>query len=79
ESAERLLAELQLVEAERVRLSLVEETLVDVVTLLRQLRSRNISNRVLGRTLLDCLDSCKDSQQGPNQALEILNRFGLEL
>ncbi|XP_020925070.1 EF-hand and coiled-coil domain-containing protein 1 isoform X6 [Sus scrofa] len=57
---EHLRLELQMVEAERVRLSLLEEKLVDVLQLLQRLRDLNISKRALGKILLSTLDACRD-------------------
>ncbi|XP_058534881.1 EF-hand and coiled-coil domain-containing protein 1 [Ochotona princeps] len=60
---ELLRLELQMVETERVRLSLLEEKLVDVLQLLQRLRDLNISKKALGRTLLSALDARRDPTQ----------------
>ncbi|XP_073889267.1 EF-hand and coiled-coil domain-containing protein 1 isoform X4 [Macaca fascicularis] len=60
EENEHLRLELQMVETERVRLSLLEEKLVDVLQLLQRLRDLNISKRALGKILLSTLDAFKD-------------------
>uniref|UniRef100_A0A8D0FCT5 EF-hand domain-containing protein n=1 Tax=Strix occidentalis caurina TaxID=311401 RepID=A0A8D0FCT5_STROC len=62
EETELLKMELQMLETERVRLSLVEEKLMDVLQLLQQLRDLNISKRALGKILLSTLESCRDPQ-----------------
>ncbi|KAB0401878.1 hypothetical protein E2I00_011803, partial [Balaenoptera physalus] len=61
---EHLRLELQMVETERVRLSLLEEKLEDVLQLLRRLRDLNISKRALGKILLSTLDACRDPARG---------------
>ncbi|XP_023568436.1 EF-hand and coiled-coil domain-containing protein 1 [Octodon degus] len=74
---EHLRLELQMVETERVRLSLLEEKLVDVLQLLRRLRDLNISKRALGKILLSTLDACEDPAQagrsGPLAVLDALH------
>ncbi|KAF7249697.1 EF-hand and coiled-coil domain-containing protein 1, partial [Varanus komodoensis] len=62
EEAGLLKMELQLLETERVRLSLVGKKLLDVLQLLQQLRDLNISKRALGKILLSTLESCCDPQ-----------------
>ncbi|XP_058701045.1 EF-hand and coiled-coil domain-containing protein 1 isoform X2 [Poecile atricapillus] len=79
EEAEGLKMELQMLETERVRLSLVEEKLMDVLQLLQQLRDLNISKRALGKILLSTLESCHDPQPGKAQLLEVLNTLQQEL
>ncbi|XP_005531881.2 PREDICTED: EF-hand and coiled-coil domain-containing protein 1 [Pseudopodoces humilis] len=79
EEAEGLKMELQMLETERVRLSLVEEKLMDVLQLLQQLRDLNISKRALGKILLSTLESCRDPQPGKAQLLEVLNTLQQEL
>ncbi|XP_049498206.1 EF-hand and coiled-coil domain-containing protein 1-like [Panthera uncia] len=77
EENEQLRLELQMVETERVRLSLLEEKLVDVVQLLQRLRDLNISKRALGKILLNTLDACKDptheGRSGPSAILDALH------
>ncbi|KAM6149328.1 EF-hand and coiled-coil domain-containing protein 1 [Erethizon dorsatum] len=71
---EHLRLELQMVETERVRLSLLEEKLVDVLQLLQRLRDLNISKRALGKILLSTLDACEDpAQEGRSGPLAILD------
>ncbi|XP_053454847.1 EF-hand and coiled-coil domain-containing protein 1 isoform X2 [Nycticebus coucang] len=72
EDNEHLRLELQMVETERVRLSLLEEKLVDVLQLLQRLRALNISKRALGKILLSTLDTCRD-QEGRSGPLAILD------
>uniref|UniRef100_A0A8C9QXK4 EF-hand and coiled-coil domain containing 1 n=1 Tax=Scleropages formosus TaxID=113540 RepID=A0A8C9QXK4_SCLFO len=79
EETELLHAELQMLETERVRLSLVEEKLMDVLQLLQQLRDLNVSRRSLGKILLSTLESCSDPQHGESHILEVLNALYHEL
>ncbi|XP_026532105.1 EF-hand and coiled-coil domain-containing protein 1 [Pseudonaja textilis] len=71
--------EFQMLETERVRLSLVEEKLLDVLQLLQQLRDLNISKRTLGKILLNTLESCCDSQHGKPPIVEVLDALYHEL
>ncbi|KFW06491.1 EF-hand and coiled-coil domain-containing protein 1, partial [Eurypyga helias] len=79
EETELLKVELQMLETERVRLSLVEEKLVDVLQLLQQLRDLNISKRALGKILLSTLESCRDPQPGKAHLFEVLDTLYHEL
>ncbi|KAL7842996.1 hypothetical protein AOLI_G00245080 [Acnodon oligacanthus] len=79
EETEMLQRELQMLETERVRLSLVEEKLMDVLQLLQQLRELNVSRRSLGKILLSTLESCSDPQHGKAHILEVLNALCHEL
>ncbi|KAG9260786.1 EF-hand and coiled-coil domain-containing protein 1 [Astyanax mexicanus] len=79
EETELLHRELQMLETERVRLSLVEEKLLDVLQLLQQLRELNVSRRSLGKILLSTLESCSDPQHGKAHILEVLNALCHEL
>ncbi|XP_068415158.1 EF-hand and coiled-coil domain-containing protein 1 [Eschrichtius robustus] len=78
EENEHLRLELQMVETERVRLSLLEEKLEDVLQLLRRLRDLNVSKRALGKILLSTLDACRDPARegtsGPSAMLDALHR-----
>ncbi|XP_059244282.1 EF-hand and coiled-coil domain-containing protein 1, partial [Mustela nigripes] len=78
EEIEHLRLELQMVETERVRLSLLEEKLMDVLQLLKRLRDLNISKRALGKILLNTLDACKDTPPegrcGPLAILDALRQ-----
>ncbi|KAM9592533.1 EF-hand and coiled-coil domain-containing protein 1 isoform 1-T1 [Trichechus inunguis] len=78
EENEHLRLELQIVETERVRLSLLEEKLVDVLQLLQRLRTLNISKRALGKILLSTLNACGDPRQegraGPLATLDVLHQ-----
>ncbi|XP_075618816.1 EF-hand and coiled-coil domain-containing protein 1 isoform X1 [Balearica regulorum gibbericeps] len=79
EETELLKMELQMLETERVRLSLVEEKLMDVLQLLQQLRDLNISKRALGKILLSTLESCRDPQPGKARLFEVLDTLYHEL
>ncbi|KAI1890665.1 hypothetical protein AGOR_G00155990 [Albula goreensis] len=79
EEVEMLRMEVQMVEAERVRLSLLEEKLIDALTLLLQLRTKNISRRALGKILMDTLDFCCKHGHGPSHSLQVLDTLCLQL
>ncbi|XP_078065810.1 EF-hand and coiled-coil domain-containing protein 1 [Mustelus asterias] len=79
EETELLQMELQMLETERVRLSLIEEKLMDVLQLLQQLRDLNVSRRSLGKILLSTLESCNNPQHGKAHILEVLNALYHEL
>ncbi|KAK7907412.1 hypothetical protein WMY93_016024 [Mugilogobius chulae] len=79
EETELLQMELQMLETERVRLSLVEDKLMDILKLLQQLRELNVSRRSLGKILLSTLGSCSDPQHGKAHILEVLNALYHEL
>ncbi|XP_065498758.1 EF-hand and coiled-coil domain-containing protein 1 isoform X2 [Caloenas nicobarica] len=79
EETDLLKMELQMLETERVRLSLVEEKLMDVLQLLQQLRDLNISKRALGKILLSTLESCRDPQPGKARLFEVLDTLHHEL
>ncbi|XP_064012385.1 EF-hand and coiled-coil domain-containing protein 1 isoform X2 [Pogoniulus pusillus] len=79
EETELLKMELQMLETERVRLSLVEEKLVDVLQLLQQLRDLNVSKRALGKILLSTLESCRDPQPGKAHLFKVLDTLHQEL
>nr|XP_056717599.1 EF-hand and coiled-coil domain-containing protein 1 isoform X1 [Euleptes europaea] len=85
EETELLKMELQMLETERVRLSLVEEKLLDVLQLLQQLRDlvwkeeNNISKRALGKIVLSTLETCCDPQHGKPHIFEVLDTLYHEL
>ncbi|XP_048403548.1 EF-hand and coiled-coil domain-containing protein 1 [Stegostoma tigrinum] len=79
DETELLQMELQMLETERVRLSLIEEKLMDVLQLLQQLRDLNVSRRSLGKILLSTLESCSNPQHGKAHILEVLNALYREL
>nr|XP_056717605.1 EF-hand and coiled-coil domain-containing protein 1 isoform X2 [Euleptes europaea] len=79
EETELLKMELQMLETERVRLSLVEEKLLDVLQLLQQLRDLNISKRALGKIVLSTLETCCDPQHGKPHIFEVLDTLYHEL
>uniref|UniRef100_I3MRZ0 EF-hand and coiled-coil domain containing 1 n=1 Tax=Ictidomys tridecemlineatus TaxID=43179 RepID=I3MRZ0_ICTTR len=66
------------IETERVRLSLLEEKLADVLQLLQRLLDLNISKRALGQILLSTLDAWRNPAQegapGPSAVLDALHR-----
>ncbi|CAL1607806.1 unnamed protein product [Knipowitschia caucasica] len=53
------------------RMSSLEEKLRDALSLLLQLRKKNVSSRALGRIVLDTLDLCCRSGDGPPQVLHV--------
>ncbi|XP_064156571.1 EF-hand and coiled-coil domain-containing protein 1-like [Anguilla rostrata] len=73
EEVEMLRVEVQMVETERVRLSLLEEKLTDALTLLLQLRAKDISRRALGSILMDTLDISSKAGHGPSHALQVVD------
>ncbi|XP_018096405.1 EF-hand and coiled-coil domain-containing protein 1 [Xenopus laevis] len=77
EETEFLRSELQMLETERVRLSLVEEKLLDVLELLEKVRNRKISKRHLGKLLVSALES--RGEPGKDEALELLKSLHNEL
>uniref|UniRef100_A0A3P9Q8J2 EF-hand and coiled-coil domain containing 1 n=1 Tax=Poecilia reticulata TaxID=8081 RepID=A0A3P9Q8J2_POERE len=78
EDTELLTVELQSLEREKVRLSLVEEKLVDILQLLQQLRDLNVSRRTLGKMLLSTLESGNNPQHKAH-ILEVLSALYHEL
>uniref|UniRef100_A0A3B3VVZ2 EF-hand and coiled-coil domain containing 1 n=1 Tax=Poecilia latipinna TaxID=48699 RepID=A0A3B3VVZ2_9TELE len=78
EDTELLTVELQSLEREKVRLSLVEEKLVDILQLLQQLRDLNVSRRTLGKMLLSTLESGSNPQHKAH-ILEVLSALYHEL
>ncbi|XP_072239005.1 EF-hand and coiled-coil domain-containing protein 1 [Leuresthes tenuis] len=57
-------------ETEKTRLSLLEDKLTDSLTLLLQLRHKNVSRRVLGKIVMDSLEACSRGEGGPSQVLQ---------
>ncbi|XP_034023294.1 EF-hand and coiled-coil domain-containing protein 1 [Thalassophryne amazonica] len=55
----------------RTRLSLLEEKLTDALTLLLQLRNKNVSRQALGKIVIDTLDMCNKSGHSPSQVLQV--------
>ncbi|CAK6958775.1 EF-hand and coiled-coil domain-containing protein 1 [Scomber scombrus] len=54
----------RLEETEKTCLSLLEEKLKDTLTLLLQLRNKNVSRRALGKIVMDTLDVCSRTGDG---------------
>ncbi|XP_077308285.1 EF-hand and coiled-coil domain-containing protein 1 isoform X2 [Lithobates pipiens] len=79
EEIELMRIDLQMLETERVRLSLIEEKLLDVLQLLQQLRDLEISQQELGRVLLNTLEICREPQQGKEHIYEVLDTLRHEL
>uniref|UniRef100_A0A8C5QSH4 EF-hand domain-containing protein n=1 Tax=Leptobrachium leishanense TaxID=445787 RepID=A0A8C5QSH4_9ANUR len=79
EELELLRMDLQMLETERVRLSLIEEKLLDVLQLLQQLRSLKISKRELGRLLLNTLGLCQEPNNAKEYVFEVLDTLHHEL
>uniref|UniRef100_A0A3B5LSP4 EF-hand and coiled-coil domain containing 1 n=1 Tax=Xiphophorus couchianus TaxID=32473 RepID=A0A3B5LSP4_9TELE len=78
EDTELLTVELQSLDREKARLSLVEEKLVDILQLLQQLRDLNVSRRSLGKILLSTLESGSNPQHKAH-ILEVLGALYHEL
>ncbi|XP_041639507.1 EF-hand and coiled-coil domain-containing protein 1 isoform X2 [Cheilinus undulatus] len=66
-------------EKEKTRLSLLEDKLTDALTLLLQLRNKNVSRRVLGKIVMDTLDVCSRSGDGPSQVLQVADALCVRL
>ncbi|XP_036389882.1 EF-hand and coiled-coil domain-containing protein 1-like [Megalops cyprinoides] len=79
DEVEMLRLEVQMVETERVRLSLLEEKLTDALTLLLQLRTKDISRRSLGKIFMDTLDVCNKAGHGPSQVPQVLDALCQQL
>ncbi|XP_056380190.1 EF-hand and coiled-coil domain-containing protein 1 [Hyla sarda] len=79
EEIELLRIDLQMLETERVRLSLVEEKLLDVLQLLHQLRNLAIPHQELGRVLLNTLERCREPQHGKEHIFDVLDTLYHEL
>lgn len=79
EEIELLRIDLQMLETERVRLSLVEEKLLDVLQLLQQLRNLAIPHQELGRVLLNTLERCREPQHGREHIFDVLDTLYHEL
>ncbi|KAM6980788.1 EF-hand and coiled-coil domain-containing protein 1 [Aplochiton taeniatus] len=71
EEVEGLRLEVQLIETERVRLSFLEEKLTHALTLLHQLRNKNVSHMTLGKILMDALDTGGQRGHGPATVLQV--------
>ncbi|XP_033482160.2 EF-hand and coiled-coil domain-containing protein 1 [Epinephelus lanceolatus] len=69
----------RLEEKEKTRLSLLEEKLTDGLTLLLQLRNKNVSRRELGKIVMDTLDVCSRSGNGPSQVLQVADALCVQL
>ncbi|XP_071805360.1 EF-hand and coiled-coil domain-containing protein 1-like [Asterias amurensis] len=73
---EQYQTEIQCLETERVRLSLIEATVGEVISLLRKLRNLNLSRRSAGKILMDTLEVClKDNynSDSENEVRSFLN------
>ncbi|KAM8916768.1 EF-hand and coiled-coil domain-containing protein 1 isoform 2-T2 [Spinachia spinachia] len=64
---------------EKTRLSLLEDKLTDALTLLLHLRNKNVSRRVLGKIVMDTLDACGRSADGPSQVLQVADALCVRL
>ncbi|XP_073324842.1 EF-hand and coiled-coil domain-containing protein 1 [Pagrus major] len=69
----------RLEEKEKTRLSLMEEKLTDALTLLLQLRNKNVSRRALEKLVMDTLDVCSRSGDGPSHVLQVANALCVRL
>lgn len=67
--------DLQVLEAERVRLSLLEEKIKEVLTMLRSLNSMDISPKTLGKLVLDAVERSVDPLDGEIQVFKFLNHL----
>ncbi|XP_053297343.1 EF-hand and coiled-coil domain-containing protein 1 [Pleuronectes platessa] len=69
----------RLEEKEKTRLSLLEEKLTAALTLLLQLRNKNMSRRVLGKIVMDALDVCNRAGDGRSRVLQVADALCLHL
>ncbi|XP_042257261.1 EF-hand and coiled-coil domain-containing protein 1 [Thunnus maccoyii] len=69
----------RLEEKEKTHLSLLEEKLRDTLTLLLQLRNKNVSRRVLGKIVMDTLDVYSRSGDAPSQVLQVADALCMRL
>ncbi|CAB4057847.1 unnamed protein product [Lepeophtheirus salmonis] len=67
--------EFQVLEAERIRLSLLEEKIKEVLSMLRALNSMNISPSSLGKLVLDAVEHSIDPNDGEIQVFKFLNHL----
>ncbi|XP_022109059.1 EF-hand and coiled-coil domain-containing protein 1-like [Acanthaster planci] len=70
---EQYKTEIQSLETERVRLSVIESTVGEVITLLRKLRSLNLSRRSAGKILMDTLEVCLQDNCRSDSENEVRN------
>ncbi|XP_067362137.1 EF-hand and coiled-coil domain-containing protein 1 isoform X2 [Channa argus] len=66
----------RLEEEDKTHISLLEVKLADALTLLLQLRNKNVSRRALGKIVMDTLDVCSRSE-GPSQVLQVTDALRL--
>ncbi|XP_056130855.1 EF-hand and coiled-coil domain-containing protein 1 [Lampris incognitus] len=76
---ERSQLEMHIEKTEKTHLSLLEEKLTDALTLLLQLRNKNVSRRALGKILMDTLDMCSRSGHGPTKVLQVADALCVQL
>ncbi|XP_037625586.1 EF-hand and coiled-coil domain-containing protein 1 [Sebastes umbrosus] len=57
----------------------LEEKLTDALTLLLQLRNKNVSRRFLWKIVMDTLDVCSRSGDGPSQVLQVADALCVRL
>ncbi|XP_030634140.1 EF-hand and coiled-coil domain-containing protein 1 [Chanos chanos] len=68
-----LKVEVQMVEMERERLSLLEEKLKDALELLLQLHHKKFAHWALGKILMDTLDECCGKGLEPTRVLQVVD------
>ncbi|XP_015230744.1 PREDICTED: EF-hand and coiled-coil domain-containing protein 1-like isoform X1 [Cyprinodon variegatus] len=66
-------------EAEKTRLSLLEDKLTDSLSLLLQLRNKNVSRRVLEKMVLDSLDVCRRGEAAPPPHMQAADALSIHL
>ncbi|TRY70638.1 hypothetical protein TCAL_15040 [Tigriopus californicus] len=67
--------DVQVLEAQRVRLTLLEEKIKEVLNMLRTLNSMNISSKTLGMLVLDSVERSIDPLSGEIQVFKFLNHL----
>ncbi|KAI8511739.1 calcium ion binding, partial [Branchiostoma belcheri] len=70
---DKMQLELRCLETERVRLSIIEEKLIDILAVMRTLRLMQISRRSMGKLVLDSVNSSEKPQQDGEGVKEFLS------
>ncbi|KAM4740533.1 EF-hand and coiled-coil domain-containing protein 1 isoform 2-T2 [Anableps anableps] len=66
-------------EVEKTRLSLLEDKLTDSLTLLLQLRNKNVSRKVLEKIVVESLGVCSKAEAGPPLGLQATDTLYIHL
>ncbi|XP_062843250.1 EF-hand and coiled-coil domain-containing protein 1 [Trichomycterus rosablanca] len=79
EEVNSMSSDVQMVDTGRTRLSLLEEKLMDALSLLLQLRDKRMSRRTLGKILLDTLDQCNRKGQESTPVCQVVDTLCQQL